>query len=227
MKILVVEDEQKLAGFITSGLQQAGYLVTQCTRGDEALRNAASEDFDLMLLDLMLPGMNGFDVLKNLRSFKIQVPVIILSALGSTEQVVSGLDLGAVDFIRKPFEWAELLARIRAVQRKLFQAQEALLQLEDLTLDLLSRKVSRAGKEIELTQKEFLLLEYLARNANRVVSKNQLLEQAWGINFDPDSNIVEVFMYQLRKKIDRHFNPPLIKTVIGTGYMLKGNKPTS
>ena len=224
MKILLAEDEKKLSGFIADGLKQAGYVVTQCYKGSDALQQAVSEDYDVMLLDLMLPGVNGFDVLKNLRSFKIKTPVIILSALNTTNHVVEGLDLGAVDYIKKPFEWEELLARIRILQRKLFNTESAKIKIDDLCIDLLSRKVTREEKEIELTQKEFLLLEYLARNANHVISKNQLLENAWGLDFDPESNIVEVYMYQLRKKIDKGFEHPLIKTVVGAGYTLKGNK---
>ncbi len=227
MKILIAEDEKKLAGFMADGLQQAGYLVRQCHSGTEATAQAAGERFDLLLLDLMLPGMNGFDVLKNLRALRITTPVIIVSALGSTKEVVEGLDLGAVDFIKKPFEWDELLARIRTVQRKLFREDQAHIRIGDLHIDVMGRKAVRGDREIMLTQKEFLLLEYLARNANRVLSRNQLLENAWGLDFDPESNIVEVFMYQLRRKIDKGATEPLIKTIVGAGYMLKGTKSAS
>ncbi|SEJ39381.1 two-component system, OmpR family, copper resistance phosphate regulon response regulator CusR [Dyadobacter koreensis] len=224
MKILVVEDENKLAGFIQQGLHQAGYIVQHSDNGSEALRKAASETFDLILLDLMLPGMNGIEVLKNLRAFKILSPVIIVSALSGTSQVVEGLDLGAVDYIKKPFEWEELLARIRILQRKIFTAETTRIRVEDLVIDLMTRQVVRGNQQILLTAKEFALLEYLIRNTNRVVSKNQILENVWNMSFDPESNVVEVFMYQLRKKVDKDFDKPLIETVIGVGYKLSGTK---
>jgi DNA-binding response OmpR family regulator len=228
MRILVVEDEKKLAGFIETGLKQAGHLVKTCRDGATGLEEAATGQYDLVLLDLMLPGTNGFEVLKNLRAFHIPTPVVILSALGDTRQVVEGLDLGAVDYIRKPFEWEELLARIRIVQRATAGATARnKLVIDDLEMDTGSRKVTRAGREITLTSKEFVLLEYLARNANRVLSKTQLLENAWDLQFDPESNIVEVYMHQLRKKIDKGFDTPLIHTVVGAGYQLKGHKTTS
>ena len=224
MKILIVEDEKKLAGFIRQGLSQAGYLAEVCHNGSEALEMAIKNDFDLILLDLMLPGINGFDFLKNLRTFGAETPVIIISAVADSKQVVQGLDLGAVDYIRKPFEWNELLARIRTVSRFSNGSGQQKIIIEDLEIDIPARKVKRGNIEIELTSKEFILLEYLARNANLVLTKNQLLENAWNMNFDPESNIVEVYMHQLRKKIDKGFDHPLIKTVIGAGYMLKGIK---
>lgn len=224
MKILIVEDERKLAGYMENGLKQAGYLTSICHDGAAALEKAASEEFNLILLDLMLPSANGFEVLKNLRAFNINVPVIIVSALSDTQQIVEGLDLGAVDYIRKPFEWEELLARIRTVLRISSNAAKPTFMIDDLFIDPAARKVVRGDKEINLTSKEYLLLECLARNANRVLSKNQLLENAWEMSFDPESNIIEVYMHQLRKKIDKGFDNPLIKTVVGAGYMLKGNK---
>lgn len=224
MKILVVEDEHKLAGFMFKGLQQAGYLIQLSENGSEALNKAASETFDLILLDLMLPGMTGIEVLKNLRAFKISTPVIIVSALSGTSQIVEGLDLGAVDYIRKPFEWDELLARIRILQRKVFASESTRISINDLVVDLMTREVIRGGRPIQLTAKEFALLEYLIRNTNRVVSKIQILENVWNMDFDPESNIVEVYMHQLRKKIDKGFEIPVIETVIGVGYKLTGSK---
>lgn len=172
----------------------------------------------------MLPGMTGIDVLKNLRAFKITAPVIIVSALSGTSQVVEGLDLGAVDYIKKPFEWDELLARIRILQRKVYAAESSKISINDLVIDLMSREISRGEKSIQLTAKEFALLEYLIRNLNRVVSKNQILENVWNMDFDPESNIVEVYLHQLRKKIDKGFEKQLIETVIGVGYKLTGSK---
>ena len=224
MKILVVEDEYKLAGFIQKGLQQAGYTVQLSSTGTDALGKAASETFDLILLDLMLPGMTGIEVLKNLRAYKIAVPVIIISALSGTSQVVEALDLGAVDYIKKPFEWEELLARIRILQRKVLASESTRIGIGDLVVDLMTREVTRAGKAIQLTAKEFALMEYLIRNLNRVVSKNQILENVWNMDFDPESNIVEVYMHQLRKKVDKGFESVIIETVIGVGYKLTGIK---
>lgn len=224
MRILIAEDEKKLAGFIQQGLAQAGYQAEVCNNGSEALEMAIKNDFDLILLDLMLPGINGFDFLKNLRTFGAETSVIIISAIADSKQVVQGLDLGAVDYIRKPFEWEELLARIRTVSRFSGANAQQKINIEDLEIDIPSRKVKRGTAEIELTSKEFVLLEYLARNVNRVLTKNQLLENAWNMNFDPESNIVEVYMHQLRKKVDKGFEKQLIKTVIGAGYMLKGEK---
>lgn len=224
MKILIVEDEQKLAGFMSKGLQQAGYIIQVSDNGSEALNKAASETFDLILLDLMLPGMTGIEILKNMRVYKISTPVIIVSALSGTSQIVEGLDLGAVDYIRKPFEWDELLARIRILKRKVFTSESTRIGINDLVVDLMTREVSRGENLIQLTAKEFALLEYLIRNINRVVSKNQILENVWNMDFDPESNIVEVYMHQLRKKIDKGFQIPVLETVIGVGYKLTGSK---
>lgn len=222
MKILLIEDEKNLALFMEKGLKQAGYTVEKCEDGNIGLKLAVSESFDLILLDLMLPAIDGFDILKNLRNFGVRTPVIIISALSNTGHVVKGLDLGAVDYIRKPFEWDELLARIRVISKKNPNNRSAEITVEDLSIDTIGRKVTRNGKEIRLTAKEYLLLEYLARNANRIMSKNQIMEHVWELDFDPGSNIVEVHIYQLRRKVDRDFEFPLIETVVGFGYTLKG-----
>ena len=224
MKILLIEDEQSLSKFISKGLQQAGHTVQVSNNGAKGLEMAVAENFDLLLLDLMLPGTNGYDVLTNLRSFGVQTPVIIVSALGDTAHVVKSLDLGAVDYIKKPFDWEELLARIRVLQKKTVNAATPQLRISDLVIDLVTRRVSRDDKDIKLTAKEFVLLEYLARNANRVLSKNQIMENVWEMDFDPGSNLVEVHMYQLRKKLDKGFETPLLETVVGMGYVLKGDK---
>lgn len=224
MKILVIEDNQSLGRFIEKGLQQAGHSVEFCNEGTKGQELAVLENFDLILLDLMLPGINGFDILNNLRSFSVTTPVIIISALSNTDQVVKGLDLGAVDYIKKPFDWDELLARIRVIQKKTSNTESTEIKINNLVIDVIGRKVWRENKEIKLTAKEFILLEYLARNANRIVSKNQIMEHVWDLDFDPNSNIVEVHMYQLRKKIDKEFPEPMIETVVGMGYSLKGEK---
>ena len=224
MNILLIEDEKNLAQFIKKGLKQAGYSIETSDNGSVGLKMAASENYDLILLDLMLPGIDGFDLLKSLRNFGVKTPVIIISALSNTGNVVKGLDLGAVDYIRKPFEWDELLARIRVIQKKNQNTTSEKITIEELTIDVVGRKVTRAGKEIRLTAKEYLLLEYLARNANRIMSKDQIMEQVWNLDFDPGSNIVEVHIYQLRRKVDKEFDYPLIETLVGLGYMLKGKK---
>ncbi|MDJ1485535.1 response regulator transcription factor [Cytophagaceae bacterium YF14B1] len=224
MKILLIEDEQNLADFMAKGLLQAGHIVEVSHNGAKGLEIAGSDTFDLILLDLMLPGTNGYDILTNLRSFNIFTPVLIISALSDSSHVVKGLDMGAVDYIKKPFDWEELLARIRVIQKKLINIQTPKIIIDDMTIDLGSRKVTRAEKEIRLTAKEFVLLEYLARNANRIVSKNQIMENVWEMDFDPGSNIVEVHIHGLRKKIDKGSDNPLIETVLGLGYSLKGEK---
>ncbi|SDL40162.1 response regulator [Siphonobacter aquaeclarae] len=221
MKILVVEDEQKLGGFICAGLVQAGHVCDHLTDGAKGLEAAMVNTYDLILLDLMLPSMNGFDFLDNLRRFGQETPVIILSALADTETVIKGLDLGAIDYLRKPFELDELLARVRTAQRRTTGQPASKLTFEDLEMDLLSREVSRDGRKIPLSNREFSLLELLVSNANRVVTKARILEKVWDMNFDPGSNVIEVHLYQLRRKIDKDFDVPLIHTVIGSGYMIK------
>ncbi|QEM10006.1 response regulator transcription factor [Mucilaginibacter rubeus] len=222
MKILLIEDELKLAGFITDGLKHAGHVIDHAADGSKGLETAMAGSYDLILLDLMLPAMNGFEVLKNLRSFHNQTPVIILSALNDTEHVISGLDLGAIDYLKKPFDLEELLARVRSVQRRSLAQGGLKLQVSDLKVDLLSREVCRAGKQVILSNREFSLLEFLLSNPNKVVTKSQILEKVWDMNFDPGSNVVEVHLYQLRKKMDRGYETELIQTVIGRGYILKG-----
>ena len=222
MKILLVEDELKLAGFIADGLMHAGHVCDHIADGNKGLETTMVNSYDLILLDLMLPALNGFEVLKNLRNFNNQTPVIILSALNDTENVIKGLDFGAIDYLKKPFDFDELLARVRAVQRRSLAHSTLKLQVSDLHIDLLSREVRRAEKPVILSNREFSLLEFLVSNSNKVITKSQILEKVWDINFDPGSNIVEVHLYQLRKKMDRGYNEELIHTVIGRGYILKG-----
>lgn len=223
MKILLIEDEIKLAGFVADALNQTGHVCDHIADGTKGLEAAMVNDYDLVLLDLMLPSMNGFEILKNLKDFKKDVPVIVLSALNDTENVIKGLDLGAIDYLKKPFDLEELLARVRSVLRRSLQHGSLKLKVDDLCIDLLSREVSRNGKPILLSNREFSLLEYLMTNSNKVLTKSQILEKVWDINFDPGSNIVEVHLYQLRKKMDRGFDHELIQTVIGRGYILKGD----
>jgi len=222
MKILLVEDEVKLARFVMAALSGGGHICDHFTDGAKGLDAAMAVDYDLIILDLMLPRMNGYEVLTNLRSFKNQVPVLILSALSDTEHVIRGLDLGAVDYMKKPFDLNELLARVRAAQRRNLNQAGHVMVVDDLRVDLLSREVLRGGKKVSLSNREFALLEFLMSHANQVVTKSQILDKIWDINFDPGSNVVEVHLYQLRKKLDRDQAEPLIHTVIGRGYVLKG-----
>jgi DNA-binding response OmpR family regulator len=222
MKILLIEDEVKLARFIIAGLSEAGHTCDHFTDGSGGLEASMVLDYDLIVLDLMLPGMNGYEILTNLRSFKNLTPVLILSALSETEHVIRGLDLGAVDYMKKPFDFNELLARVRAAQRRSLNQTGHVMEIGDLRVDLLSREVVKGGKKVNLSNREFSLLEFLLSHANQVVTKSQILDKIWDIDFDPGSNVVEVHLYQLRKKIDPDKQDPLIHTVIGRGYVLKG-----
>ncbi|MCU0420223.1 MAG: response regulator transcription factor [Cyclobacteriaceae bacterium] len=220
MNILLVEDEPKLHDFVRKGLQQQGYQVWGATNGSEALELAAAHVFDLILLDVMLPGQTGLEVLDNLKKFNIKTPVIILSALGTTENVIAGLDKGAMDYVKKPFDFGELLARIRAVTRKTGSKTYTHYKIDLVQLDLIARKVWVDGREVNLTKREFHLLELLMVHANRVISKTELAERVWEVNFDMGSNVIEVHMSQLRKKLGME---EFIQTRVGLGYVIEGN----
>ncbi len=222
MKILLIEDEVKLASFIQKGLKEDGHNCEVSHNGSSGIERAAVEDFDLILLDIMLPGQDGFEILKNLRTFKIDTPVIFISALNETEHVINGLDLGAIDYIKKPFDFEELKARIRNVSRKFQDKRTTVLKLNDLVLDLVQRTVVRSGEKIELSKREFSILELLLRNANRVLSKTEITQKIWNIDFDMNSNVIEVHMHQLRKKIDENRDTKLIQTQVGFGYKIQG-----
>jgi len=222
MKILVIEDEVKLGQFLGDGLAEAGHCCDHFTDGAKGCEAAMGAEHDLIILDLMLPNMNGFEILTLLRQARNPTPVLVLSALSDADKVIQALDLGATDYMRKPFDFDEMLARIRTIQRRSGGQAGYLLSVGDLQLNLLSREVARAGQRINLSNREFALLEFLLTHSNQVVTKTQILEKIWDINFDPGSNIVEVHMYQLRKKIDKDNLEPLIQTVIGKGYQLKG-----
>lgn len=218
MKILLVEDEPKINQFIRKGLEQQGYIVDSTTDGSSALDMVSVTSYDLVILDLMLPGQNGFDVLKNMKQFGIKSPVIIVSALSNSEHVIKGLDLGAVDYIRKPFDFGEFLARVRAITRKNDCKQFVDLTIGSVTLNLVSRKVFVGHTEINLTKREFTLLEFLMTNCNRTLSKNEITEKVWEVNFDVGSNVIEVHISTLRKKVGEDF----IKTKVGIGYYIEG-----
>ncbi|GAB3978471.1 heavy metal response regulator transcription factor [Spirosoma terrae] len=221
MKILVIDDERKLARFIKQGLEQQGHVADLVHSGTEGLERLAGGLYDLALLDLMLPGQTGFEVLKNIREFGLTVPVIIVSALSEPEKVVQGLDLGAVDYLRKPFDFNELLARIRVLQRQAQTGNSVVLQVADLEMRLVSHDVLKAGKRLELTNREFALLELLMRRAGLLVTKNEIAEKVWSADYDMGSNVIEVHIYQLRKKLDAIGTTGLIETLVGRGYRLQ------
>lgn len=223
MKILLIEDEVKLGQFLCDGLAEAGHICDHFTDGAKGLDAALTTDVDLIILDLMLPNMNGFEILTKLRQARNVTPVLVLSALSDSDKVIQALDLGAIDYMRKPFDFDEMLARIRTIQRRSLHQAGDLISIGDLNVNLRSREVHRGGRKISLSNREFSLLEFLISHPNQVVTKAQILDKIWDINFDPGSNIVEVHVYQLRKKIDSDPDEPLIHTVIGRGYILKGD----
>lgn len=222
MKILVTEDEQKIAKFLKKGLEEAGHVVDCAFDGNTALSLSSTFEYDIFIMDVMLPDIDGVKVVQTIRSKGITTPVLFLTALGTAKDKVRGLDSGGDDYLTKPFDFDELLARVRALTRRGASGTERkTLSAADLTVDLLSREVKRGDKLIELTSKEYLLLEYLLRHKNRPVSRAKLLEAGWNYNFDPNSNITDVYINLLRKKIDKDFPKKLIHTQIGVGYILK------
>jgi two-component system, OmpR family, copper resistance phosphate regulon response regulator CusR len=219
MRILVVEDDLKVASFIQSGLQQEGHAVDVLHEGTDAGQQACAVDYDAVVLDLMLPGRSGFQVLRDIRARKAELPVMILTAKDSIDERVTGLDGGADDYMGKPFALAELSARLRALLRR-GRPNESRLHVADLEMDTIRRTVRRAGRAIELKPKEYALLEFLMRHSDRPVTRSLIIEHVWDIHFDSVSNVVEVHINSLRGKIDRGFAAPLIHTVRGVGYML-------
>lgn len=221
MKILLIEDEQRVASFIRKGLEEHNIQVAQAFDGVTGLNVALSDTYDVIILDLVMPGMNGMEVCKKLRGeHGDQTPLLMLTALGTTDDIVNGLTLGADDYLTKPFKFRELLARIYALARRKTVVNRVL-TADDLKMDTKAMEVYRDGKKIELTAREFRLLEYLLLNKNQVVSRTFILENVWDINHDLGTNVVEVYINYLRKKIDHDFSVPLIKTVVGMGYMIK------
>ena len=219
MRILVVEDEKKVASFIKKGLQQEGHAVDSVHDGVEAVRMATEFEYDLMVLDLMLPQKPGLEVLKTVRWKRPLLPVLVLTAKGALEDKVAGLDAGADDYLIKPFAFAELSARIRALLRRGSQ-ESSTLRVADLEMDIATRKVRRGGQPVDLKLKEYALLEFLMRNAHRPVTRTMIVEHVWDIHFDSVSNVVDVHINSLRNKIDKGFSRTLIHTVRGVGYVL-------
>jgi two-component system copper resistance phosphate regulon response regulator CusR len=222
MRILLVEDEPKVAAFIKKGLEEQAYEVSQAYDGFFGLKLALENDYDLIILDVILPQKNGLEVCKEIRQVKPAVPILMLTALGSTDDKILGLDSGADDYLVKPFIFQELVARIRALTRRSYDAPaNEVLRLADLELNLTRKTVFRSGIPINLTAREFSLLHYLMRNRERVVSRVDIIEQVWETSFDTGSNVIDVYINFLRKKIDKDFSPKLIHTLVGMGYVLK------
>lgn len=222
MRILIIEDERKIAGLIKRGLKEEGYASDIAPDGEEGMFLAATNQYDLIILDVMLPMRDGLSLCGDLRDRKITTPVIMVTALDAVSDKVKGLDCGADDYLTKPFAFEELLARIRVLLRKKDSPAATKLKVDTLELDLLSHKVTRDGKEIILTAKECALLEYLMRNAGAVISRTMIAQHVWDINFDSDTNVIDVYINYLRRKIDDGFGKNLIHTVRGRGYTIKG-----
>jgi DNA-binding response OmpR family regulator len=218
VRILIVEDNPKIAGAIQRGLSEVGFAADVALRGHEGEDLAAEEPYDAIVLDLMLPDRDGVDVCRNLRRRSVSTPILMLTALSATEDKIAGLDAGADDYLTKPFEFDELVARLRALLRRGEATESRVLRCGDLELDLYTRTATRSGESFELSNKEFGLLEFLMRNQNRVLSRMQIGEKVWDMNFEPTSNVIDVYIASLRKKLDHDFEPKLIHTIKGAGY---------
>jgi heavy metal response regulator len=221
MRVLVVEDEKKTASFVRKALQAEGFAVDVCSNGDDALAAARATPFDGIVLDIMLPGRDGLSVLRQLRERKNATPVLLLSARGEVNERVEGLNAGADDYLPKPFELVELVARVRALTRRSGENKSTVLRVADLTLDTITHRAQRGGTDIELTAREYRLLEFLMRAAGRICGRMTIVEKVWDYDFDPGTNLVDVYIRRLREKIDANFEPKLLHTVRGTGYVLK------
>ncbi len=222
MRILIIEDDLKTADFVEKGFQQAGFLTCHCADGLSGLEKAKTEPFDAAVIDIMLPKMDGFTVIDEIRAAKINLPIIVLSAKDSVESKIKGLEKGGDDYLAKPFSLSELIARVQALLRRVNAVSDpGALVVEDLRIDLMTRRVTRAGERIDLPPLEYQLLEYLMRNKGRVISKTTIIEHVWEYNFDTQTNIVESRVCRLREKIDKDYERKLIHTVRGFGYVLE------
>jgi heavy metal response regulator len=222
VKILIVEDEKKVADFVRKGLQEEGYVVDAVHDGEEGLRLASENVYDLVILDIYLPKLDGLAVLTKLRQEKVNTPVLLLTVRATIEDKVLGLDSGADDYLTKPFIFKELLARVRALLRRRMDQNSPVLTVHDLSLDPVRRTVTRGDRKIELTMKEFSLLEYLMRNAGRVLTRTMIIDHVWNYDFDSETNVVDVYVNYLRKKVDAGHDVKLIHTIRGVGYTMKG-----
>jgi heavy metal response regulator len=226
MRLLIVEDDATIADFVAKGLAEAGFAVDIAADGAHGLELAASSAYDVAIVDVMLPQIDGLTVIDRMRARGVRTPVLILSARRTVDDRVRGLQAGGDDYLTKPFAFAELLARVQALVRRSTGASEPTrLTVADLTLDLLTRRAERAGRALDLRPREFALLEYLMRNPGRVLSKTMILSHVWGYNFNPGTNVVDVLVSRLREKIDKDFEPKLLHTVRGVGYVLEPRKP--
>jgi len=223
LKVLVIEDEKKIASFVRKGLEAQGFVVEISSHGDEGYALAASCPYDALVLDIMLPGRDGLSILRNLRERNIALPVILLTARSELNEKLEGLNHGADDYLTKPFHIEELIARLHAVIRRAAGTSRSIHAVGDLKLNLLTRKVMRGTQAIELTAREFSLLEHLMRSPGRVLTRVEICERVWDYNFDPGTNLVEVYVQRLRKKVDGDFQNKLIETVRGVGYCIKAN----
>src|SRR5258706_3319173 len=219
MRILLVEDDARIARFVAKGLREQAYAVDVSSSGDDALYQAAINTYDLVILDVLIPGHNGFEVCRQLRKSGQRMPILMLTARDAVEDRITGLDHGADDYLTKPFEFRELLARLRALLRRSGELRPAKISVADLVLDTGAQNVSRAGRSVSLTTKEYALLEYLARNAGRVVGRAEIAEHVWDETFDPFSNLIEVYVNRVRRKIDAASSKPLLHTRRGAGYL--------
>ena len=219
MRLLLVEDDARIARFVAKGLREQAYAVDVANTGDDALYQAAINTYDLVILDVMIPGRNGFEVCRELRKSGQRMPILMLTARDAVEDRVTGLDHGADDYLTKPFEFRELLARLRALLRRSGELRPGKIAVADLVLDAAAQSVSRAGRSVTLTAKEYALLEYLARNAGRVVGRAEIAEHVWDETFDPFSNLIEVYVNRVRRKIDADSSKPLLHTRRGAGYI--------
>lgn len=221
MRLLVVEDENKVLNFLKQGLEEEKYVVDSASDGVAGLEMAMNNHFDAIILDVMLPGKDGFTVLKELRDAGVATPVLMLTARANVDDKVTGLDLGADDYLAKPFEFDELTARLRSLLRRSVPEKSTKLRCGELTLDTIAHVAYRNGREIDLTSKEYTLLEYLMRNKNRILSRSTITQHVWRHNFDPESNIIDVYVKRLRVKIDAENERPLIQSIRGVGYRMR------
>lgn len=220
MRVLVVEDQKKIASFIRKGLEEEGMVVDVCHNGDDGYDLACTEPYDALVLDIMLPGRDGLSILKNLRKKKNAVPVVMLTARSELDERLEGLNLGADDYLTKPFYIEELAARLRTVMRRSSGESTHLLKVQDLGMDLIQRTVKRGDQDIDLSRREYSLLEFLMRTPGRVLTRTQITEHVWQYGFDPDTNLVDVYIKRLRQKVDADFDEKLIETVRGVGYRI-------
>ncbi len=223
MKVLIVEDEKKIAAFVRKGLEAQGFVVDVSLHGDEGFTLASTRPYDAAILDIMLPGRDGLSILRNLRERKNALPVILLTARSELNERLEGLNLGADDYLTKPFHIEELIARLHAVTRRSSGARQSILAVADLSMNLLTREVRRASQRIELTPREFSLLEHLMRSPGRVLTRVEICERVWDYNFDPGTNLVDVYVQRIRKKVDGDLPKKLIETIRGVGYRIRAD----